>query len=493
LDKASVRIQDTERCLEEEMPAEQRHTILGQLVAFRSQLARLVGDHERCVPLAHQALELLPETKEMSLTLMLRASALVTAANAYLVDGDMTPAAEYLVGTTVVSVRALGNLPTTVRSISNLARLQVLQGRLRQAAVTIEQATQLAPKHGGLQALINGADYYFIRGDLLREWNQFDSAGQQLVQGMDLVKETATADAEMIMRGYLALALLQQACGQSTEARETLDAFALLSRQRGFAPALLAHGAAVRAQMDLAQGNLAAAIRWAEACGLSARDKLSYLREREYLTLVRVRIAQGRETPTGPFLSEALILLEGLLRDAEAKMRMHSVLEVLLLRTLALQAQGDYTEALTALGRALTLAEPEGYIRLFLDEGVPMVTLLRQAYAHKITLEYVTTLLEAAGEPMATDLYHSSSRSGTLMESLTVRESEVLQLLMDGASNREIARQLVLSVNTVKKHVLNICGKLNVQSRTQAIAKVRTLNLLSYTPPGHYRDTQKSK
>ena len=493
LDKASVRIQDTERCLEEEMPAEQRHTILGQLAAFRSQLARLVGDHERCVPLAHQALELLPETKEMSLTLMLRASALVTAANAYLVDGDMTPAAEHLVETTVVSVRALGNLPTTVRSISNLARLQVLQGRLRQAAVTIEQATQLAPKHGGLQSLINGADYHFIRGDLLREWNQFDSAGQQLVQGMDLVKETATADAEMIMRGYLALARLQQACGQSTEARETLDAFALLSRQRGFAPALVAHGAAVRAQMDLAQGNLAAAIRWAEACGLSARDKPSYLREQEYLTLIRVRIAQGRETPTGPFLSEALILLEGLLRDAEAKMRMRCVLEVLLLRTLALQAQGDYTEALTALGRALTLAEPEGYIRLFLDEGVPMVTLLRQAYAHKIALEYVTTLLEAAGEPMATDLYHSSSRSGTLMESLTVREREVLQLVMDGASNREIARQLVLSVNTVKKHVLNICGKLNVQSRTQAIAKVRTLNLLSYTPPEHYRDTQKSK
>src|SRR6266487_3415141 len=493
LEKAAVRIQDTERCLEKEMPAEQRHTILGQLAAFRSQLARLVGDHERCVPLAHQALELLPETKEMSLTLMLRASALVTAANAYLVDGDMTPAAEHLVETTVVSVRALGNLPTTVRSISNLARLQVLQGRLRQADVTIEQATQLAPKHGGLQALINGADYYFIRGDLLREWNQFDSAGQQLVQGMDLVKETATADAEMIMRGYLALARLQQACGQSTEARETLDAFALLSRQRGFAPALLAHGAAVRAQMDLAQGKLAAAIRWAEACGLSARDKLSYLREREYLTLVRVRIAQGRETPTGPFLSEALILLEGLLRDAEAKMRMRSVLEVLLLRTLALQAQGDYTEALTALGRALTLAEPEGYIRLFLDEGVPMVTLLRQAYAHKIALEYVTTLLEAAGEPIATDLYHSSSRSGTLMESFTVREREVLQLVMDGASNREIARQLVLSVNTVKKHVLNICGKLNVQSRTQATAKARTLNLLSYTPPGHYRDTQKSK
>ncbi len=478
LDKASVRIQDTERCLEEEMPAEQRRTILGQLTAFHSQLARLVGDHDRCVPLAHQALELLPETKEMSLTLMLSASALVTAANAYLVDGDMTLAAEHLVEATVASVRAMGNLPTTMRSISNLARLQLLQGRLRQAAVTIEQATQLAPKHGGLQALINGADYYFIRGELLREWNQFDSAEQQLVQGMDLVKETATADAEMIMRGYLALARLQQACGQSTRARETLDTFALMSRQRGFAPALLARGAAVRAQMDLALGNLTSAINWAETCGLSARDKLSYIREQEYLTLVRILIAQGRETPTGPYLSDALILLERLGKDAEAKMRMRSVLEVLLLRALALQVQGDYTEALTALGRALKLAEPEGYIRLFLDEGVPMVTLLRQAYDQNKAPAYVATLLETAGEPTTVESFHLSSHSSPLIEPLTVREREVLQLLLDGASNREIASHLVLSVNTVKKHVLNICGKLNVQSRTQAIAKVRALDLL---------------
>ena len=478
LEKASARVQDAERCLEEEMPAEQRRTLLGQLAAFRSQLARLVGDHERCVSLAQQALELLPETEEMSLTLMLHASALVTAANAYLVDGDMTPATERLVETTVASVRALGNLPTTMRSISNLARLQLLQGRLHQAAVTIEQATQLAPGHGGLQALINGADYYFIRGDLLREWNQFDSAEQQLVQGMDLVKETATADAEMIMRGYLALARLQQACGQSTEARETLAALALVSRQRGFAPALLAHRVAVRAQVELAQGNLAAAIHWAETSGLSIRDELRYSREREYLTLARVRIAQGRETPTGPFLSEALILLEGLLQDAEAKMRMHSVIEVLLLRALALDALGNHTEALNTLGRALLLAEPEGYIRLFVDEGTPMVALLRQVIAHKMALEYIVTLLEAAGELIATDSHSPSSHSSPLVEPLTVREREVLWLLMDGASNREIARQLVLSVNTVKKHVFNICSKLNVQSRTQATAKARTLDLL---------------
>jgi LuxR family maltose regulon positive regulatory protein len=479
LEKSSDRLQDAERCLEVEMPAEQRRTIVGQLAAFRSQLARLLGDYEWCVPLAQQALELLPETKEMSLTLMLRASALGTAANAYLVDGDMTPATEHFVETTLASVRALGNLPTTIRSISNLARLQLLQGRLRQATVTIEQAAQLARGHGGLQALINGADYYFILGDLLREWNQLDRAEQQLEQGMGLVKETATADAEMITRGYMTLARLQQARRQSTRVRETLDAFTMVSRQRGYAPYLAAQGIAMRAQIELAQGNLAAAIHWADTSGLSVKDELSYPRERQYLALARVRIAQGRAHPTGSFLSEALALLARLLKDAELKMRLSSLLEILLLHALALDAQGNHSESLAAISRALTLAEPEGYIRLFIDEGAPVKALLRQVDAHGITPGYVATLLEASGEQKLADSHLNTLRSNELKEPLTQREYEVLQLLMDGASNREIAQQLVLSVNTVKKHVYNICGKLGVQSRTQAIAKTRALNLLT--------------
>jgi LuxR family transcriptional regulator, maltose regulon positive regulatory protein len=129
----------------------------------------------------------------------------------------------------------------------------------------------------------------------------------------------------------------------------------------------------------------------------------------------------------------------------------------------------------------LVLAEPEGYIRLFLDEGAPMVTLLRQAQRHKLApAGYVATLLEASGEPMEMTLHSSSLRSSPLLESLTVRECEVLRLLVNGASNREIADQLVVSVNTVKKHVFNIYSKLNVQGRTQAIAKVRTLTILVY-------------
>jgi LuxR family transcriptional regulator, maltose regulon positive regulatory protein len=130
------------------------------------------------------------------------------------------------------------------------------------------------------------------------------------------------------------------------------------------------------------------------------------------------------------------------------------------------------------LGRALALAEPEGYIRLFLDEGAPMLVLLRQAYARQITPGYVVTLLEAAGEQVIPTLHRSTSRSSQLMDSLTAREREVLRLLVDGASNREIANHLVLSVNTVKKHVWNLCGKLGVQSRAQAIAEARKLQML---------------
>ncbi|SRR6266567_7493720 len=124
------------------------------------------------------------------------------------------------------------------------------------------------------------------------------------------------------------------------------------------------------------------------------------------------------------------------------------------------------------------LQQPEGYIRLFVDEGEPMLALLRQAYARGIVSDYVVTLLSAFGEQHALGLPPPSPRTGSLLEPLTEREREMLRLLLAGASNREIARRLVVSVNTVKRHVYNLCGKLGVQSRTQAIARARTLNLL---------------
>jgi LuxR family transcriptional regulator, maltose regulon positive regulatory protein len=193
---------------------------------------------------------------------------------------------------------------------------------------------------------------------------------------------------------------------------------------------------------------------------------------------VRVRIAQGRDDPAAPFLQDVLHLLDRLLQDADTKARMGSVLEILIVRALALEAQSDRTSALPILERALVLAEPEGYIRLFVDEGAPMQALLRHAHARGIVPRYVATLLAAFGEPHASTIPPPSPRPGLLLEPLTEREREALRLLLEGASNREIAHRLVLSVNTVKRHVYNLCGKLGVQSRTQAIIRARDLDIL---------------
>ena len=398
--------------------------------------------------------------------------ALATTIRTYLVSGDVTLAPEYEVAAADALIRASNNLFATVSSKTLLARLHVLQGRLRQAAATYAQVVQVVPRPEVLQTAFSSLFYYFGLGDL-------DAAEQHLAQGMALIKETLTVKPFVAVLGYSALARLLQARGNSREALATLDALARLAQQHHFLPHLMTRGAAVRAQLELAQGNLAAAIHWADSSGLSAGDNdLSYPREVEYLALARVRIAQARDGPANPLLQDVLHLLDRLLKDAEPKARVNSVLEILIVRALALEAQGDRTSALSTLERALVLARPEGYVRLFVDEGPPVLALLRHARVLSAVPGYIATLLSAFGEQHVSELPLPSARSGSLLEPLTGREREVLRLLLEGASNREIARHLVLSVNTVKRHVYNICGKLGVQSRAQAIIRASDLSLL---------------
>ena len=154
---------------------------------------------------------------------------------------------------------------------------------------------------------------------------------------------------------------------------------------------------------------------------------------------------------------------------------MDSILEILVLQSLAFFAGSAHrTQALPTLEHALLLGEQEGYIRLFVDEGEPMVALLHQAHAHRIAPDYVVTLLSAFGEQAKA----SPSRAFPLVETLTERELAVLRLLVKGLSNAEIARELIITVGTVKRHVNSIYSKLGVNSRTQAIARVQTLHLL---------------
>jgi len=392
-EEAEELLQQAERHIQE-LPAEQAQTLTGGVVSIRAALAGLSGDIPRAISLAHRALELLPEAEVLP-----RRGAILAASRAYEVSGDVTATTEHEIATVAVSIPPTDSLFAAVSSLCRWARLYVLQGRLRQAAATYTQVMQVVPRAEVLQTIYTSFYYYFGLGDLLRERNELDAAEQHLSQGMALVNRMLVLEAYAATLGYTALARLQQARGNTRDALASLEALERLAQQRHFAPHLITQGAAVRAQMELAQGHLAAAIDWANSSGLSTGDDdLAYPREGAYLALARVRIAQARDDPAAPFLSEALSLLDRLRESAQSKARMGSVLEILVLRALALELQHDREGALCMLERALLFAEPEGYVRLFVDEGAPMAMLLRHAYARGIVPDYVATLLAAFGQ-----------------------------------------------------------------------------------------------
>lgn len=346
---------------------------------------------------------------------------------------------------------------------------------------------QVAPGQESLQVVIGSPAYYFGMGDVLREWNNLDAAEDYLAQGMDQLRGTLSVDAEVVTLGYITQARLNWERGDYSMALATLDEFDQLTRRRNFVAHLGTRGFAVRAQVELAQGNLAAAIHWAETSSLSTSDTdLSYLHERAYLILARVRIAQARNDHNAQVLRETLCLLDRLLQDADSKARVHSAIEILILQALTLQAQGNHIEALTALERAVTLGEPEGYVRLFLDEGEPLLQLLSQltATGHRAS-SYTQKLLAAGefhGQEQTAPRYRSNEPHSRpyqpLLDPLSERELEVLHLIAGGDSNYEIAGQLVVAVSTVKRHVSNIFSKLDVTNRTQAVARAREFGML---------------
>ncbi|HEX2036388.1 MAG TPA: LuxR C-terminal-related transcriptional regulator, partial [Chloroflexota bacterium] len=220
----------------------------------------------------------------------------------------------------------------------------------------------------------------------------------------------------------------------------------------------------------LAQGDVAAAARWVQQARLSPDMAPGVRCEAELMTLVRVLLAQDQaETAMG--------LLERLLRAAEAGERWRSVVEALALRALAHRAQGNLSEARRALARALTLAEPEGYVRTFVDEGAPMAALLDEPATRAVAPEYVARL-RAAFREQAPPSPPAPAAGPGMVEALSAREMEVLRLVDAGRSNVEIARALHVTPGTVKVHLRNIYGKLDARRRTEALARARALGLL---------------
>jgi LuxR family maltose regulon positive regulatory protein len=202
---------------------------------------------------------------------------------------------------------------------------------------------------------------------------------------------------------------------------------------------------------------------------LSPQDELAYPRLHEYLALIRVCMAQGK-------LDDALQLLERLVLLAGAGEQMWVLIEMLVLQALALQMQDDLAGAMAAVERALAIAEPEGYIRTFVDEGKPMLVLLRQAAARGLYTDYVAQLLSAFPELVPT--FAVRNARWMTSERLSEREAEVLRLMASGKSSPEIADVLVVGVSTVRTHIKNIYRKLDVHSREQAIERAKSWKLI---------------
>jgi LuxR family transcriptional regulator, maltose regulon positive regulatory protein len=239
---------------------------------------------------------------------------------------------------------------------------------------------------------------------------------------------------------------------------------------------------AERARLLLAQGDLAGAARWADQKDLGAGDEARYPSEPEHLLLARVLLAQGRPGP-------ALDLLDRLYASAVAQDRTGSVIEAGALRALALAASGQEAYAITALAGVLTLAGPRGYVRVFADEGPPMAALLGQLIAAQRTgragtgipigyLARINRAFDTAAVGSAPGRGSAPAAPG-IIEPLTGRELEVLQMLAAGQPNQVIAGRLVVTLGTVKKHVSHLLGKLGAANRTEAVARARELGLIS--------------
>jgi LuxR family maltose regulon positive regulatory protein len=342
---------------------------------------------------------------------------------------------------------------------------------------TYEHALQLATEQGD-PVMRGTADMYVRMSNLHREQNDLEAATQHLLRSKEQGGHTGFPQNRY--RWRVAMARTLEAQGDVDGALDLLHEAEHLYVSDFFPN--VRPIAALKARMRVAQGRLGEALGWAREQGLSAQDDLSYLHEFEHITLARVLLARYKSDREERSIHETMGLLERLLQAAEEGGRMGSVIEILVLQALAHEAQGESPSALVPLERALTLAEPEGYVRVFVDEGLPMARLLAEAAAHGIMPDYTAKLLAAleAEEHKSADESHlpHALPAQSLTEPLSQRELEVLHLIAEGLSNREISERLFLALITVKGHNRNIFRKLQVRRRTEAVARARKLGLL---------------
>jgi LuxR family transcriptional regulator, maltose regulon positive regulatory protein len=358
-----------------------------------------------------------------------------------------------------------------------LGLVQQARGKLDAALGTYREGLRLATEGGRFSPYHAGEAHVGI-AQVLYQRDQVEEAFQHATQGVELCRQVV--ELTELDVALVALAWIHLALGDADAALAAVDE-ACRVYSRPDVTSLGFPAPSERARLLLALGRVEEAARWTRERGLTAQDEVSYLRERDHLVLARVLLVQSQP-------DRALGLLERLDALAESQSRAGSVIEIRALRSLALHAAGDHQGALTLLAEALALARPEGYVRVFADEGPPMAALLRSligarqrgraAAGSGAATEHLHQVIRALGSVSAQADKRGPAASG-LIDPLTDRELEVLRLLAAGRRNRDIARDLVVTQETVKKHLSHIFAKLGAANRTQAVAHARRLGLIA--------------
>ena len=438
-----------------------------ELASARIYLAQALGDIPGTVEHAQQSLDLIPEADHAA-----RATGIALVALALWTRGELE-AAHRTFTDAIANMRMAGDFLSAIRGTFVLGDLRVAQGRLHEAASTYEGGLQLSAQQVQTAAAETD-ELYLGLSELHREWGDLETAAGLLRTVTEAAKRAQHATNRQ--RWCTAMARVREARGDRDGALDLLqEAEGLhvrlpLPRVRPIA--------AMKVRIWIAQDRVAEAIGWAREQRLSVDNDLSYMREFEHLTLARVLIARhGMDAGERP-LHDAVRFLERLETAAQEGGRAGSVMEALVLQALAHHALGSISDALDPLERALAPARPEGYLRVFVDEGSRMQDLLRHAAARGIAGGYVRRLLSAFDESARPSATPGGSPAAGSVQLLTARELVILRLIAAGLRNQEIARQLFISPATVKRHIANTYLKLGVSHRTEALVRANELKLL---------------
>jgi LuxR family maltose regulon positive regulatory protein len=492
LEASEARLRDAELWLEKPadeivvVDKEQFRSLPASIATARAYRSLALGDIPGTIKYAQQGLELTPDEDRVG---YMQATSLLGLAQ--YTSGDLV-AAERSLADFHSNLREIGEISTMVGITFLLADIRVALGRLHEAESIYQQSLRLATGQGEPMPL-GTVDLYRGLGELYVERGDLEAAAQHLSTSQKLGEQNTLTD--WPYRLCVSQARLKEVQGNLAGALALLDEAERVHIRSPLPD--VRPVAALKTRIWLKQGRLAEALRWAREQGLSADDDLRYTCEFEHVTLARVLIAAGKSDREAGSLDKASQLLGRLLQAAETGGRLGSVIQILLLQALAFQAQGNVSQALATMERALTLAESEGYVSIFVDEGEPMRLLIvdcrvliekhGQREGQKL-IGYMDKLLAACAKPMvvqqSTIRNPTPLRSGDysqqseMVEPLSERELEVLKLLRSELSGPEIAQQLSVSLHTLRTHTNNIYNKLGVNNRRAAVRRAEELDLL---------------